>query len=164
MIALASTRKDIAELVKMLEWPGHAAEGAPPTPREPTAQERARFKRGEQLYHNCIACHMKDGKGTPGQVPPLAGSSRVLGSPEPLVRVLLHGLDGELETGGLKYRGQMPATTITGDDDLASILTFVRASFGNNASPVHPDDVGRIREATRDRKRAWTQQELEQIK
>jgi mono/diheme cytochrome c family protein len=107
---------------------------------------------------------MKDGRGSPGQVPPLAGSLRVLGSPDPLVRILLHGMVGELEAGGQTYRGQMPATTITGDEDLASILTYIRGSFGNNALPVHPDDVTRVREATKDRMRSWTALELEQYK
>ena len=164
LLGVARENKEVAEFVRMLAWPGHIAEGQPAKPYEPTPAERGRFARGEQLYHNCVACHMKDGRGSPGQVPPLAGSLRVLGSPDPLVRILLHGLVGELEAGGQTYRGQMPATTITGDDDLASILTYIRGSFGNNAPPVHPEDVTRVREATKDRMRSWTALELEQYK
>ncbi|MFZ4575349.1 MAG: DUF7133 domain-containing protein [Phycisphaerales bacterium] len=162
LASLAADHPGVAEIVRMMSWPGHIAEGAPPKPVELTAQEKSRFSRGEQLYHNCVACHMKDGRGTPRQVPSLAGSTRVLGSPEALTKILLHGLTGDLESNGQTYRGQMPATTISGDDDLAAILTYIRRSFGNDAPPVHPDDVGRVREATKDRNRSWTQAELEQ--
>jgi mono/diheme cytochrome c family protein len=148
----------------MSAWPGHEAEGAPEVRKELSKDERSRYARGEQLYHNCIACHMKDGKGTPGQVPPLAGSERLLGRVDIPIRILLHGLEGELQASGNTYRGQMPATTITGDGDLASILTYVRRSFGNEGTAVDPADVQRVRELTKSRNRTWTQAELDAAK
>lgn len=151
----------LAEVLKMCAWPGHDAEGAPAVRKELTRDEKSRFSRGEQLYHNCVACHMKDGKGTPGQVPPLAGSERLLGRVDIPIRILLHGLEGELQASGNTYRGQMPATTITGDGDVASILTYVRRAFGNEGTAVDPADVERVREMTKSRNRTWTQAELE---
>jgi mono/diheme cytochrome c family protein/glucose/arabinose dehydrogenase len=154
----------LAEVLRMSAWPGHEAEGAPEVRKELSKDERSRYARGEQLYHNCIACHMKDGKGTPGQVPPLAGSERLLGRVDIPIRILLHGLEGELQASGNTYRGQMPATTITGDGDLASILTYVRRSFGNEGTAVDPADVQRVRELTKSRNRTWTQAELDAAK
>ena len=60
------------------------------------------YQKGQAVYTTlCFACHGPDGKGAPmeggqpGQTmaPNLAGSERVLGRKERLVRILLHGLE-----------------------------------------------------------------------
>ena len=38
-----------------------------------------------------------------------------------------------------------------GDDEIAAVLTYVRNSFGNEASVVSPDRVKAVRAATADR-------------
>jgi mono/diheme cytochrome c family protein len=35
------------------------------------------------------------------------------------------------------------------DDELAAVLTYVRNSFGNNASPIQSGQVARVREAVK---------------
>jgi hypothetical protein len=47
-----------------------------------------------------------------------------------------------------------------GDEKLAGVLTFVRRSFGNNASAVTPADVARVRSQTVNRTTPWTDAEL----
>ena len=49
------------------------------------------------------------------------------------------------------------------DDELAAVLTFVRRSWGNGASPVAPAQVAEIRGATLGRRQPWTEAELERI-
>src|SRR5690606_5760091 len=59
----------------------------------------------------CANCHMATGMGVPGAFPPLAGSEWVVGSPERLIRIVLHGLEGPIEVAGVQYPGSlMPAT------------------------------------------------------
>ena len=46
------------------------------------------------------------------------------------------------------------------DDELAGVLTYVRNSWGNQAPPVKPETVTRVRAATKDRSSVWTTEEL----
>ena len=46
----------------------------------------------------------------------------------------------------------------------AAVLTFVRRSFGHEADPVTEDEVTRHRKAIGDRTKAWTADELLQVK
>ena len=46
------------------------------------------------------------------------------------------------------------------DDELAGVLTYVRNSFGNQAAPIHPAQIKKVREATKDRNGFYTPAEL----
>lgn len=129
------------------------------------------FAKGEVLYAQlCVGCHQPSGMGSPGQFPPLAGSEWVTGSPNRLIRIILHG-----PTGAFKVKGQdwNPPTAMVPfgsafppdqvDGNIAAVLTFIRQSWGNNAPLIKPDDVKRVREETKDRSTAWTMEELLKI-
>lgn len=101
---------------------------------------------GEAKYKAvCIACHKADGKGDSNPMqpyPPLAGSEWVAGteaSPARQARILLYGLQGPISVGGKSFNGQMPAQGgAMKDYEIASVLTYVRNSFGNK---LDPDDA-----------------------
>jgi len=80
--------------------------------------------------------------------PPLAGSPRVLGSPDALVRIVLHGLTGEVDAK--TYPGLMLPQKANDDLWMAEILTYIRNSFGNSAPTITPQQVAAIRAATSD--------------
>ncbi len=90
--------------------------------------------------------------------PPLSGSPRVQGHREYAIKVLLHGLSGEVD--GRSYAGgvMVPMGTNT-DEWLADVASYVRTSFGNAAGPVTPSQVAAVRKAT-SRKTPWTLAEL----
>lgn len=124
---------------------------------------------GKRLYtQNCLACHMDSGMGLPPVFPPLAGSEWVLGSEQRPIRIVLHGLGGEIEVKGAVYNGVMPSYGPTGlnwsDTELASVLTYVRQEWGNDAPPVLPETVAEVRAATAGRTAPWTAAELEEFK
>jgi mono/diheme cytochrome c family protein len=100
-----------------------------------------------------------------GAFPPLAGSEMVTGSPEQLAAILLHGLHGPLRVKGKVYDGEMPEWgSKLKDEQIAAVLTYIRASFGNSAPPVNPELVKQVREATASRNRPWTEAELRQFR
>lgn len=134
-----------------LFWPGRPAPDAPPL----TMNERVQLKRGQNLFVYCQGCHGSDGMGSGSQIPPLAGSPRVLGPPEDLARVLIHGFEGELVRDGVSYSGSMPPSPFTDDKDLAAIMTYVRTSWDNEASPVEPQLVTKVRQEYTGRRRPW---------
>jgi mono/diheme cytochrome c family protein len=92
---------------------------------------------GKSLFaKNCAACHQPTGKGIPGAFPALAGNTFVQGQPADVASVLLKG------------RGGMPDFSGSLDDgEIAQVLTYVRASWGNGAAPVTEQDVGSTRTA-----------------
>jgi mono/diheme cytochrome c family protein len=138
-----------------LDWPGKPAPVAPAAPPL-TAEQQQRFDAGSQIYRSiCIGCHQADGKGKEK----LAGNlveSRYVNGPDPgaATRILLAGKEGAV--------GLMPPLGgALSDEQIASVLTYVRREWGHTASPVAPDDVREIRGLTKTRTRPWTDAELQ---
>ncbi len=130
-------------------------------------EQLKQIKAGETIYQTlCTACHGPDGKGMPmvgaapgaRLAPALAGSKTVLGHRDGPIYVQLHGLIGDID--GKKYEGQMIAMATNDDAWIASVLSYVRNSFGNHASFIAPQEVARLRAATTARTQPWTIAEL----
>lgn len=125
---------------------------------------KATMDKGEELFHACVMCHGATGEGISGQYPPLKDSPFVLGSPDRLARILLHGLEGPTIVLGKEYDMPMPAAPLNDDEEVAAVMTFIRRSFGNRASQVSPEAIAKVREATGARDTPWTVQELEGVR
>ena len=132
-----------------------------------TSDEQAVLDKGREVYTQvCFACHGEDGNGgrVPGSEnapligPPLAGSPRVTGPSDYVVKVLLHGVTGPLD--GITYPDAMISMGVQTDEWIAAIGSYVRNAFGNRAALIAPADVARIRAATASRKTPWTSTEL----
>lgn len=121
---------------------------------------------GEQIYEMaCLPCHQPEGKGLPGVYPPLAGSDWVRGDKARIIRVVLHGLTGPVTVAGQNFGGtpvSVPMPSLGGltDEQVADVLTFVRASYGQQSSPVTSAEVKAVRNAAGDRQAPWTAAEL----
>lgn len=92
---------------------------------------------GAALFaENCAACHQPRGEGIAGAFPALAKSVFVKGDPKLVAATILNG------------RGGMPAfRSDLNDAEIATVLTFVRASWGNRAMPITPILVASARSA-----------------
>ena len=129
----------------------------------------ASFERGKTLFHGeaaCFGCHGADGAGMPNLGPPLVSSEWVVGKPEILANILLHGLAGPITVAGKIYKpdAEMPALgaspSIT-DQDLADLATYIRNEWTNKATPVPRSLIQQQRETTQHRgARPWTAGEL----
>ncbi len=132
-----------------------------------TGSDRELFILGKEIYARegfCSTCHQSDGGGlSASQFPPLRGTPWVTGSPERMIKIVLKGIMGEMEVAGKVYPGQVPMTPYEGmlnDTEVAAVLTYVRNSFGNNASPVSPELVKKVREETKNKSGFWNASEL----
>ncbi|MEO1010767.1 MAG: PVC-type heme-binding CxxCH protein [Bacteroidota bacterium] len=132
-----------------------------------TGTNREMFKKGKEIYERdgyCATCHQPDGKGLQAsQFPPLIGSKWVTGSEERLIKLTLNGLMGPIEVLGKKYPGQVPMTpfgVMLNDEEMASVLTYVRNMPGNKALPILPATVKKIREQTKEKKGFYSPEEL----
>lgn len=130
-------------------------------------EQRRMMQRGAAIYTElCSTCHGPDGKGTPmagaadGTTlgPGLVGTPRLLGHRDYVIKVLLHGLTGELD--GKNYPGGVMAPMGTNTDEwIADVASFVRNSFGNAASFITPAQVADLRKAN-PRNSMWSFSEL----
>lgn len=136
--------------------------------RVPKSEAGELLVRGKKVFGTyCVACHQPHGRGVAGQFPPLVDSEWVLAEgPNRIIRIVLNGLQGPISVKGDEYNNVMlPWRDQLSDEDIAAVLTFVRANaeWGHKASPVTPEQVKAIREATADRGSSWTAAELLQV-
>jgi len=111
---------------------------------------------GRIFSANCAACHQAAGTGIPQVFPPLAGSEWVTGKEPALIQILLHGVAGSIEVGGVTYNSAMPAFGDKFDDaEMAALLSYIRGEWGNQAGPVTPKSVQIQRAATAGRTAPW---------
>lgn len=106
---------------------------------------------GAAVYgRTCIACHQPNGMGLPGTFPPLDGSDWINAKePGRIIRLVLQGFSGPgLVVNGKPFptTGTMITMNYLSDDDVAAVVSYVRGSWGNRASPVTADQVRAIRE------------------
>ena len=102
--------------------------------------------KGQEIYQwYCGACHQRDGKGDSGRFPPLAGVDWVTGDEKRLINVVLNGLEGSIEVNGEMYSGAMPQHSFLSDQQIADVLTYIRSSFGNQASEITAEQVSEVR-------------------
>ena len=113
------------------------------------------FNKGKEIYAKegyCSTCHQPDGNGLVSSgFPPLTPNKWVTGSDDRLIKLVLKGLLGPIDVAGKKYPGQVPMTPFGGllnDEEVASVLTYVRNSFGNQGTAITADKVKKVRAAT----------------
>jgi mono/diheme cytochrome c family protein len=111
---------------------------------------------GSRVYAtNCVVCHQAAGTGMAGAFPPLAGHV-----PELLKRadgrsyvgkVLLFGLEGEINVNGNAFAGAMPAWEALSDNEIADVLNYVSNAWDNGKSlpsgfkPFTSDEIKALR-------------------
>ncbi len=102
---------------------------------------------GARLYGtHCVQCHGEQGEGVRGIYPALAGSRAVtLHTPANLVHMVLEGGFPPSTAGNPRPFGMPPFATVLSNDDVAHLLTHVRASWGNTGAPVSALDVAKFR-------------------
>ncbi len=106
--------------------------------------------RGAAIYlGQCVSCHVDTGMGFAPFLPPLAGNPTLLDNdPSSLINIVLNG-SNQIVIKGTPDAYRMPEFRINlSDQDIADVVTFIRQSWGNNASAVTADQVASFRKAT----------------
>ena len=148
------TNEDLLAMATYLKSNGDVSADTLPTANRPDITS-ATLKRGTNLatgalvfLNNCSACHRSGGQGAASMFPALSGSSAVVAAdPTSLIRIVLQGssmphtVDAPSQLGmpGLGWR--------LSDKNIADVLTFIRTSWGNEASTVAVDQVAKIRKS-----------------
>ena len=90
------------------------------------------IKNGKSLYEDfCLRCHMPDGQGQIGIIPPLAKSDFLFKHMEESIKAIkFGGIDGEITVNGVKYNSKMEKMGLY-DDEIADIMNYTLNSWGN---------------------------------
>ena len=132
-----STADVQAMAVYLKSLPG-PAQPARRTPRDTSEQARQQLALGAKLYEaQCASCHQADGKGVPPGYPPLAGN-RALTTQSAVnaIRLVLNGGFAPGTTGNPRPYGMPPFGPVMDDAEVAAVVTYLRASWGNDAPAV----------------------------
>ena len=107
---------------------------------------------GARLYdRHCKDCHGADGTGKPPAYPPLAGNRALtMRSAVNPIRMMLNGGYPPGTAGNPRPYGMPPFRPEMNDDEVATVVSYIRNSWGNHAGPVSPLEVDRFRSAAVD--------------
>jgi mono/diheme cytochrome c family protein len=108
---------------------------------------RPGIRAGETVYTvHCGTCHLPDGKGDKVLGVSLAGNALVQAKdPSSLINVILYGPDLPPPPFSTERTKMKPFGKRLSDEDIAALATYLRSSFGNNASAVSAAQVSRQR-------------------
>ncbi len=131
-----------------------------PTRKDLSPEEKKVYELGREVFArdaHCSTCHQADGKGVDGIYPGLVKSEWLEGDQQRVIKIVLKGLFGPLDFQGKKYGPEKGTPPMMGfgpllkDDELAAVISYVNQSFGNDLPFVKPEEVTKVREATKDR-------------
>ena len=159
-------RPQLARLEEILQWPEKPNKQAIGEDK-PINLDQEVFAQGRQKYLNlCASCHGTQGEGMARFAPPLANSQWVLGDPDKLSMILLHGMEGPIDVNGKYYDipeilPVMPSFSTLQNQDIAAIATYIRNTWEHSESVIKAQRVGHIRYRTQGKITPWTAAELD---
>ena len=105
---------------------------------------------GARVYYQyCSTCHATSGKGYYPYQPPLAGNPVVMDKdPASLINITLNGSLRVIAEQGPDVNDMPYFRRLLSDQEVADVVTYIRNSWGNSASPVSAEEVAEIRAAT----------------
>lgn len=123
---------------------------------------------GKKVFgQTCAICHQETGLGVSGQFPPLIGTEWVLSQDwhgdNHLVKQILYGMQGPITVKNTPFNNAMAPWNQLSDQQIAGVLTYIRSSWGNDAPPITPEFVAKVRAETKPRSEPWTMPELKAI-
>ncbi len=158
----AKAKPLLALLDARVAWAGKPGVPPPPVVKPLSPGEQKLFATGQQVYSTlCTACHQPNGQGMDGLAPSLIDSEWVLGKPDILPKIILHGLTGPIKVSGQNWALEMPPLgAALSDEQVAGVATYIRREWDHTASPISLDLVTKIRAETKTRTKGWTAEEL----
>ncbi|WP_419727880.1 c-type cytochrome [Lichenicola sp.] len=107
---------------------------------------------GHDIYQgNCTSCHGADGVGAPPDYPPLAGNASIqMTSAVNPIRMVLNGGYPPGTTGNPAPYGMPPFAQTLSDDEVAAVVSYIRASWGNRGTSISAGQANALRRASLD--------------
>jgi mono/diheme cytochrome c family protein len=119
----------------------------PTTPPVPHQLSEAAYIQGRKLYAGyCASCHQSHGRGLAPYFPALAGNEAVTADePNDVIRTLLLGAPADPSEAYSPHVVMPSFGSIFTDGQIATLASYIRANWGNDAAPVTADEVSALR-------------------
>ena len=93
------------------------------------------YMRGQMLYVDfCVRCHLPDGTGETGLIPPLANAD-FLQDIQATVQSIKYGIHGPITVNGVIYNNTMAPMCLE-NDEIADVTNYILNSWGNSADVI----------------------------
>ena len=93
------------------------------------------YMRGQMLYADfCVRCHLPDGTGETGLIPPLANAD-FLQDIQATVQSIKYGIHGPITVNGVIYNNTMAPMGLE-NDEIADVTNYILNSWGNSADVI----------------------------
>jgi len=103
------------------------------------------YVHGEIMYQNfCVNCHMEDGTGLPGNIPPLAGADFLKTNAADLPCIIRYGIQDTIVVNGVTYSAPMAGVPQLTDIEITNIINYMNHAWGNDNGFTRPDDVQKL--------------------
>jgi mono/diheme cytochrome c family protein len=91
---------------------------------------------GAEIYQDfCIQCHLNNGEGVSGVIPPLVKSDYLANNVELSIKAIKYGLSGPIVVNGEKYNGVMQEQGLD-DVEIADVLNYILNNWGNEFKEI----------------------------
>ncbi|MBW8906052.1 MAG: c-type cytochrome [Betaproteobacteria bacterium] len=146
-VVFRSTQHLSAEDARAMAAYLHSSTAPPPAAKSVARSSERALLRGAELYgEHCAECHGDRGEGAAPAYPPLAGNPSMNAAVAANgIKAVLNGGYAPVTAANPRPYGMPPYFAVLSDQDVASVLTYVRASWGNSGAPVSALDVERYR-------------------
>ncbi|GJM33281.1 MAG: hypothetical protein DHS20C18_22820 [Saprospiraceae bacterium] len=100
------------------------------------------YKQGAILYENfCASCHMEDGVGLEGLIPPLAGADYLKNANLQTTCIIRKGISDTITVNGRQYTDPMAGIPQLSDFEITNIINYINQAWGNDFGYVKLEDV-----------------------
>lgn len=100
------------------------------------------YAEGKPLYQkHCANCHMDDGSGLEGLIPPLAKANMLQQSGAAAACIVRNGLKGKILVNNIEYDGVMLPNNRLSSVEILNILNYINNAWGNQRDFIKLDEV-----------------------
>lgn len=109
------------------------------------------YNQGKALYQKkCANCHIEDGTGLKGLIPPLAKADYLIAHKNDLACIIRNGLETPIMVNEVVYNQQvMPANEKISAADITNIVNYILSEWGNQGGVITLSEVNAQLEACR---------------
>ncbi|MBC8719730.1 c-type cytochrome [Ochrobactrum sp. Marseille-Q0166] len=120
-----------------------AAPAPAPLPEAQNAQPDSTMDQGRLAYiSSCAGCHGINGEGIPNVAPAMKGNATLaMDNPQTLIKVVLNGIPTQTFTNGQRMYAMPPFAHVIEDPEIAALISWIRAEWGGQSTPVTPEQV-----------------------
>lgn len=100
------------------------------------------YQQGRILYENfCANCHMDDGSGLEGLIPPLAQADYYKENVLKTACLIRYGMEGPVQVNGRTYDQPMPGVDQLTEFEIANILNYISEAWYDDLPYVKLEEV-----------------------